>query len=61
MFKKTSDDVKKYIKLSINISAIFRENMLQNHAKTMENGFVHKHRQIINVWIAFACKQAHFY
>ena len=56
MFKKSSDDVKKYIKLSINFSAIFRENLIQNHAKIMENGFVHKHRQRIHVWSA-VCSQ----
>ena len=49
MFKKTSDDVKKYIKLSINFSAIFCE--------ILENGFVHKHRQRIHVWSA-VCSQA---
>ena len=56
MFKKTSDDVKKYIKLSIDFSLIFREKLMQNHAKIMENGFVHKHRQRIHVWSAF-CSQ----
>ena len=60
MFKKTSDDVKKYIKLSIKFSAIFRENLRQNHAKIMENGFVHKHRQRIHVWSAFCSQTSNF-
>ena len=60
MFKKTSDDVKKYIKLSIKFSAIFRENFIQNHAKIMENGFVHKHRQRIHVWSAFCSQTSNF-
>ena len=60
MFKKTSDDVKKYIKLSIKFSAIFRENLIQNHAKIMENGFVHKHRQRIHVWSAFCSQTSNF-
>ena len=60
MFKKTSADVKKYIKLPIKFSAIFRENLIQNHAKIMENGFVHKHRQRIHVWSAFCSQTSNF-
>ena len=60
MFKKTSDDMKKYIKLSIKYSAIFREILIQNHAKIMENGFVHKHRQRIHVWSAFCSQTSDF-
>ena len=60
MFKKSSDDVKKYIKLSIKCSAIFRENLIQNHAKIIENGFVHKYRQRINVWSAFCWQTSDF-
>ena len=60
MFKKTSDDVKKYFKLSIKFSAFFREILIQNQAKIMENGFVHKHRQIIHVWIAFCSQTSNF-
>ena len=60
MFKKSSDDVKKYIKLSIKFSAIFRENLIQNHAKIMENGFVHKHRQRIHVWSAVCSQTSNF-
>ena len=61
MFKKTSDDVKKYIKLSIKFSAIFREHLIQNHTKIMENGFVHKHRQRIHVWSAFLLANKQFF
>ena len=60
MFKKSSDDVKKYIKLSIKCSAIFRKNLIQNHAKIMENGFVHKYRQRIHVWSAFCWQTSDF-
>ena len=60
MFKKTSDDVKKYIKLSIKCSANFRENLIQNHTKIMDNGFVHKHRQRIHVWGAFCSQTGNF-
>ena len=60
MFKKTSDDVKRYIKLSIKVSAFFREILIQNQAKIMENGFVHKHRQIIHVGSAFCSQTSNF-
>ena len=60
MFKKSSDDVKKYIKLSIKCSAIFREISIQNHAKIMENGIVHKYRQRIHVWSAFCWQTSDF-
>ena len=60
MFKKSSDDVKKYIKLSIKCSAIFREHLIQTHAKIIENGFVHKYRQRINVWSAFCWQTSDF-
>ena len=55
--QKTSDDVKKYIKHSIKFSSISHEILIQNRAKIVENGFVHKHRQIIHFWSAF-CPQA---
>ena len=60
MFKKSSDDVKKYIKLSIKCSAIFRANLIQNHTKIIENGFVHKYRQRIQVWSAFCSQTSDF-
>ena len=56
MFKKTSDDVKKYIKFSIDLSSSFREKLMQKHAKIKKNGFMHKHRQRIYIWSAF-CSQ----
>ena len=60
MFKKTSDDVKKYMKLSMIFSAIFREKLIQNQAKIMENGFVHKHRQRIHAWGTFCSQTSNF-
>ena len=60
MFKKTSDDVKKYFKLSIKFSSFFREILIQNQAKNMEDGFVHKHRQIIDIWSAFCSQTSNF-
>ena len=60
MFKKTSDDVKKYIKLSMIFSAIFREKLIQNQAKIMENGFVHNIGKESTLGAPFARKQAIF-
>ena len=60
MFKKTSDNVKKCIKMSIDSSLIFLENLMQNHAKIVESGFVHKYRQRINVWSAFCWQTSDF-
>ena len=60
MFKKSSNDVKKYIKLSINFSRFFRENFIQNHAKIMKNGSVHKHCQRTHFWSALCSHGSNF-
>ena len=50
----------KYIKHSIKCSSISHEILIQNHAKIVENGFVHKHRQRIHVWSAVCSQTSNF-